>query len=198
MFIDLLESAGDRFLRLDSQVFQSLKELSGKVICIDLTGFGKRLYLLPNENGIALRDSWTEDPDVMLSGSTLTFAQLGLRGLNPDLFTRGKLTIEGDIELGQRFQQIIESVDIDWEELLSEYVGDISAHQIGNIARTFADWQRNVRSTVEQNLSEYLQEEARVLAPESRVSRFTSAVDELRSAVDRLEQRVQRLQSAVL
>jgi ubiquinone biosynthesis protein UbiJ len=192
---DLLESIGNRLLRLDPDALQRFQELEGKVICLELVGIDRRLYLSPGETGIKIREVSEQEPDVTLSGSPIAFTQLGLRGLHVTLLREGKLEIKGDVELGQSLQRFVEEVDIDWEELLSRYIGDVAAHQTGNLVRGFNDWGQNAYHTGERNVSEYLQEEAGLLASASSVARYTNAVDELRSAVDRLEQRVQRLQA---
>jgi ubiquinone biosynthesis protein UbiJ len=48
--------------------------------------------------------------------------------------------------------------------------------------------------TLEQNLTEYLLEESRLLPKRAQVEKFLAAVDTLRADSDRLVQRVQRLQ----
>jgi len=50
--------------------------------------------------------------------------------------------------------------------------------------------------TLGQDVTEYLQEESRLLARRDRVEVFLRAVDELRAAADRLEKRVERLHGA--
>ena len=135
MFAELIESAGNALLRLDSEAVRRFKGLEGKVICLHLIGLQQEIYLVPREDRIAVRETWDGDPDVILRGTLGAFTQLGLRGLDVSLFSKGKIEIEGDIELGTRFQKIVEDLEFDWEELLSQYVGDIPAHQIGNAVR---------------------------------------------------------------
>jgi ubiquinone biosynthesis protein UbiJ len=195
MITGLLESIGNRLLRLDPDALQRFQEFEGKVICLELVGLHKRLYLSPGETGITIREVAEHEPDVTLSGPPIAFAQLGLRGMRVTLFREGKMEIKGDVELGQSLQRFVEEVNIDWEEMLSRYIGDVAAHQTGNLARGLNDWGQHAHHTVERNVSEYLQEEARLLASASSVARFTNAVDDLRSDADRLEQRVQRLQA---
>ncbi len=195
MITNLLASIGSRFLRLDPDALQRLQEFEGKLICLELAGIDRKLYLSAGETGIVIREVSEHEPDVTLTGSPISFAELGLRGLNVTLFREGKMKISGDIELGQKVQRFIEEVDIDWEEVLSRYIGDLAAHQTGNLFRGLNNWRLNAHQTAERNVSEFLQEEVRLLASASSVARFSNAVDDLRSTVDRLEQRVQRLQA---
>lgn len=197
MITDLLEFIGNRVLRLDPDALQRLQEFQGKNICLELVGLGRTLYLSPSETGITIREVSDEEPDVTLSGAPIAFAQLGMRGLHMTVFREGKMDIKGDVELGQSLQRFFEDVNIDWEELLSQYVGDVAAHKTGSLVRELNAWRQNAHHTAKTNFSEYLQEEARVLASATSVTRFTNAVDELRSAVDRLEQRVRRLQASL-
>ncbi len=197
MLYELLDLAGNRLLKLDPDGSSHFSKLEGKIICIELTGIGQRLYLLPGEDGIRVRGTWTDQPDVLLSGPPAAFARLGLLGARSDSLAARGITIQGDVELSRRFQTLLEGVDLDWEELLSQYVGDFLAHQMGHAAQNVRSWIAGTSATMGANLSEYLQEESRTLASESGVAEFLDAVDVLRADVERLEQRVRRLQSAL-
>jgi ubiquinone biosynthesis protein UbiJ len=83
-----------------------------------------------------------------------------------------------------------------WEEQLSHITGDIIARQIGNVARLSGKFISDSRNTLEQDVSEYLQEEARLLPTHTEVNDFLEDVDQLRSDVDRLNARIERLLQA--
>ena len=84
-------------------------------------------------------------------------------------------------------------VDIDWEEHLSRLVGDVVAHEVGGAARAARAFGRRAGRTAEQNLREYLQEEARLLPTRYELKELLDAVDVLRDDVERLAARVERL-----
>ena len=170
-----------------------LGELQGRVVRLVFLDLGVSLYLLPTEAGLLLRDHHEGEADVTLSGNLPAFARLGL-GAQPGLFFSGTLAIDGDVELGQRFQDVLQGVTIDWEEQLSRALGDVAAHSIGNLVRDARAWQQRTLSTIGQDLTEYLQEERRDLPPRHRVDDYMRAVDELRADCDRLARRVVRLQ----
>ena len=170
-----------------------LGELQGRVVRLVFLDLKVSLYLLPTEAGLLLRDHHAGEADVTLSGNLPAFARLGL-GAQPGLFFSGTLAIDGDVELGQRFQGILEGITIDWEEQLSRVVGDVAAHSIGNLVRDARAWHRHTLNTLAQDLTEYLQEERRDLPPRHRIDDFLREVDELRADCDRLARRVARLQ----
>jgi ubiquinone biosynthesis protein UbiJ len=135
-------------------------------------------------------------PDVTIRGNVPLFARLLIGDATPTPSTSAALEISGDIELGQRFQRILRTLDIDWEEQASRLVGDVAAHQIGRAARALRAWGRDAVRTLGQDATEYLQEESRVLAKRPQVDGFLRDVDRLRGDVDRLLKRLERLESS--
>ncbi|MDA9983084.1 SCP2 sterol-binding domain-containing protein [Gammaproteobacteria bacterium] len=191
----ILERAGNHLLKFDPDTLQRISRLRAKVIKLEFLVVGKTLFFIPADEGLYIRDEWAEPVDITLTGSPMAFARFGLRqkGLDNQAFIDKKITIEGDVELAQDFQKLIRQLDIDLEELLSHYVGDVAAHQIGRGAGLFAHWARQAAESLRLDIREYLEEEARVLAPEWRVTGFMERVDSLRTDVERLDQRVDRL-----
>ena len=195
MIIDFLERAGNRLLELDPDTSDKMSRLRGKVFKLELLVVGRTLYFIPADDGVQVRGEWTGPVDITLKGSPLAFAQYGLRqkGLENKAFIDKKVSIEGDVELAQDFQKLIRELDIDLEELLSHFVGDVAAHQIGRGARMFRNRIREAAQSLRLDIKEYLVEEIRVLAPDWRVTGYINRVDTLRADVERMEQRVDRL-----
>jgi ubiquinone biosynthesis protein UbiJ len=188
----LAERVINRVLRLDPDAQRRFGELAGKTILIEVAAEGAplRFFVSPNADGIALRCESERTPDVTISGTTSIFLR---RWRGGDAAISDELTIRGDIELGQRFQRALSTVDPDWEEGLARVLGDLPAHQIARFMRAARAWTRTAATTLADDTAEYLQEEAFVLAKRERVAAFLRAVDVLRSDADRLEQRLQRL-----
>lgn len=187
-----IETALNRYIKRDPQALQRCTALEGKVIGIAITGLDLKLYFLPHSQGIDVLGHYEGDVDTLLSGSPLGFARLSL-GRQEDALFEGAVTIQGDTETGQEFQDILARSDWDWEEQLSHVTGDVVAHQAGNLARRVRRYFDESRDTLQQNVSEYLQEEARLLPSRIEVDYFLESVDDLRGDTDRLAARVQRL-----
>lgn len=167
------------------------EELQGKVILLEvaLEGEPLRLYVLPSPDAVRLQRECDALPDVTISGPPSVFLNALFRGPT----VSDVLTIRGDIELGQRFQRIVSRLKPDWEEGMARVIGDIPAHQFARLARSFAEWGRQSLRTLGLDATEYLQEEAFVLAKRERLQQFLRDVDRLRADADRLEKRVARL-----
>lgn len=191
--IAALESALNGYLALDPDTLARLAELEGRVIGLQWRGTALALYFLPGAGGVQVLGHYEGEPDTLLSGSPLALAELGLGGDRERALFSGAVEIRGDTATGQRFQQILQAMDIDWEEHLSRLVGDTAAHQAARLAREGQAYARHSADTLRQDLGEYLTEEARLLPARIEVENLLGDIDRLRMDVDRLEARVQRL-----
>lgn len=187
-----LEQALNAALRLDPQAPGCVAELAGKVIAIEISGIGVRLYLIPTHERLRVQGVFDGAPDVLIRGGPLSLARLGLdRGQTP----AGQFaSIEGDMDTARHVQRLLAAIDIDWEEHLSRLMGDVAAHQLGNVARGASAWIGKTSATLAQDVVEYLQHERRDLVARPELDEFLGGVDVLRSDADRIEARVQRLQ----
>jgi len=189
-----LESAINRYLRLDPDTGLRMAALSGCCIGIELRGLDMTLFIFPEEQGIRIEGQFDGEPDTILHGTPLGMARLGLGGSTEKTLFSGDVTIDGDVEAGQTFKSILDDIDIDWEEQLSHLTGDVIAHQVGNAAHKATGWLQHSRSTLERNLGEYLQEELRVLPARIEIENLIADISDIAMAVDRLQARLQRLQ----
>jgi len=188
-----LEAVINHCLQFDPDALQRVRGLSGKVIGVELLGLNLKFYLLPDSVGLQLRAECESDVDVWLRGAPLSMMRMGLGGDQQKALFSGDVEIVGDTDTGQQIRDIMNDLDLDWEEQLAKVVGDVVGHKIGNAVRGVADWATQTRSSVAQDVSEYLQEESRLLPHREAIGPFLEAVDTLRSDVDRMAARVQRL-----
>ena len=194
MLTSLLEEVVNRALRLDPATLARLGELEGKVIRLRTTGDHPfDIIVLPDESGLKLSTQHDLDPDVTLTGDIPVICRFALRRIIPDVVAAGEVQISGDIDLGQRFQRLLEQADIDWEEQAAHVVGDVPAHQLGNALRDLGGWSRQTLNTLKQDLGEYLQEESRLLPVRSRAGAFRRSVETLQRDLENLEERLARL-----
>jgi len=193
MLLAGLEVAINRYLAMDSASLARLGELSGKVIAVELRGLNLTLSMAPHSGGIQLLQDFAGTPDTVISGTPLALVRVGIGGDRAALFA-GEAEIRGDVPLGQRFEAVLREIDIDWEEQLSQLVGDVAAHQVGNLVRDTLAWGAKSADTLRRDLGEYLQEESGQLPRPAEVQAFMAGVDTLRDDTARLEARIRRLQ----
>jgi len=192
----------NQYLQLDSDTLPKMAALSGKVIAIEVvfttteTTPSLTLFLLPNAKGIQITDHHGGPADVSIHGTPLALAgQLGQK--TPHLADTD-VEIRGNTQLAKALAELLNGVDIDWEEHLSNVVGDAVAHQVGNTARHIQTWGKQALDTLFKNVVEYLQQETHDLPSSGSMATFIDTVDALRSDTDRLTARIHRLQQADL
>lgn len=190
-----LETALNRYLHLDPNAVQRLAVLEGKVIGIVVEDLNLHMYLLPGKDGVQVLGRCEHPADTMLYATPAALWRLARGGDAARMMLRREVRIEGDTQLGQEFRAILERLDIDWEEHLSGLIGDVLAHQLSRGMQAGRRWSTATAESLEQDLSEFLQEEAQLLPAPAQVLSFMDDVDRLRSDVDRLEARLRRLRA---
>jgi ubiquinone biosynthesis protein UbiJ len=188
-----LEQGINRYLALDPEGAERLASLNGRVICIEVAGFGTRLYLIPSGKEIQVFGDYAGEPDCVLSGTPLALARIGLAERKADRLFSGEVRISGDTHLAQQFGGVLAGIAVDWEEQLSRVTGDPIAHQAGSAMRAVRRWGRRSVDTLAQDTKEYLQEEGRLVPTRYEIQLFLDAVDTLRDDIERLAARVERL-----
>jgi ubiquinone biosynthesis protein UbiJ len=188
------EAAVNRLLALDPEGAAGLQPVEGRVLLVELTGFGTRIYVVPGEQRLFLFGAYEAQPDCIVRGSPVALLGMVLAEHREDAVFAGAIEIDGDNRLAQVLGEVFRGLDIDWEEQLSKLLGDTLAHRLTSRARAGERWADRSGDIARQNLREYLQEEAAVLPSRTELEAFLAAVDTLRDDVDRLAARVERLE----
>jgi ubiquinone biosynthesis protein UbiJ len=195
LLIDALETTLNKYLNLDEDIGFFLAPLAGKVIAVTIQPFDETIYLCPTPESIQLLDNIPDQPDTRFTGSVFALGLMGLSSKPMRSIFSGEVKIEGDMNTGRRFQELFAKLDIDLEEKLSHYTGDIIAHQMGQFFRAGQNWAKNSIETFRLNISEFLQEETRDLPAGPEIDIFYRQVDELRTRFDWLQSRIERLKN---
>jgi ubiquinone biosynthesis protein UbiJ len=168
-------------------------ELSGTVVAVRVRDTALAAYFVIHDDAISIATSSPDEPDVVIAGSIITLARMA--GQSGEVAIRkGSLDLNGDAETANQFQQLLSLAKPDIEEELSGIVGDVAAHQLGELARGVGRWGKSASSTMGANIREYMQEESRDAPSRYEVDSFTADVNTLRDDVDRIEARIKRLQ----
>lgn len=99
----------------------------------------------------------------------------------------------GDPALLATLDRVFKQLDWDVEADLAPLVGDIAAHRLHGLGRDALAGLRQIASALGVNASEYVVEEAELMARRVDVDRFNRDVDTLADDVARLEARLARL-----
>jgi ubiquinone biosynthesis accessory factor UbiJ len=189
----VVEQALNRYIELDPEGAAGFAALEGRIIGIELKGFGTRVTIIPSAQRLQLFGGYDAPPDCLIRGTPLGLARMGMAERKETQVIKGEVEIEGDTTLAQAFNRALAGLDVDWEEQLARVIGDPFAHQVGTRVRAAARWGQKTSESLTADLQEYLQEEARLLPTRYEIEAFLAQVDILRDDVERAEAHVERL-----
>ncbi len=187
----VIEYAMNKYFALDPEARKALLELNGKVIGID-TGIPMMEYYLRFTDEKIKVSKHADTVDAKISGKPTAFVKFKLANSSNKLNQKG-LNLEGDADVLQTFNDILENMDIDWEEYLSRWTGDVIAHGIAELLRGARNMTKGSSKVVQKNITDYLQEETRHLPSKREVENFYMNNENLTCDIDRLTTRVTRL-----
>ena len=187
----------NKVLQQDERTFAAVRELSGKVIKIEITGPDISIFLLFDTSGIIIKTEFDAKPNVMIKARPSAFMGQLLNRYDTVTKFSPDMEIIGDAALAQHFQQIIKNLEIDWEEHLSHWVGDTAAHKLVRIFRQSNEFLKETHQTISMDISEYLRYEKDILPDREEVAEYITAVDVLRDDAERLQLRIARLQKII-
>jgi len=190
-----IETALNRYLSLDPDALSRFSCLEGHIISIKFKGLNKSLSLFPSADGFMVLTNFDGEADATIIGTPIALAKMGLSKDPKDLLFSGEIEIVGDAAVANQFNRVLSQLDIDWEELLAQNIGDIAAHKVGNAIRDVNQWFKRSTQAVCLDSGEYLQEETRLSPSVAELRKFTHQVDEVREAVDRIAIKIQKIKN---
>jgi len=188
-----IEKGIESVLRLDPHLANSLENINGKVIRVDVTTPALSFHLIVVDKNVEVEGAFDAEPDTTITGSAADL--LSLRSKSDALYT-GAVKIEGELHTAEQLRTIIGQLDIELEDIVAPITGDAIAAQLGKFGQQLSSWFADSGNSFKQNTSEYFQEEAKVTAPNSEVERFCVEVGEVRQQCDRLSARLAVLEKA--
>lgn len=191
-----LQTAINQALNLDEHMPDKLQTLNEKVIEMVITPLNVNFYIQFQNSHMLLLDQYEGHPDTIIHSNPIGLIRLSLLPASKarSLFN-DKIRMSGDIELGQQIKKLFDEIDIDWEGHLAHFTGDVVAHQIGSFIRKGMEFKKQFSNSMQLNVTEYLQEELRVVPSKNELDDFFNDVDELTLSVERLQARVNQLMS---
>ncbi len=187
----------NKALSLDEETLCSLAALQGKVLGFEFINTNLTIFLFPSEKGLVIQADYQDKPDVLIKGTPTNFIKMMASSKESKGTLPTDMQIIGDISLAQRFQNIMQAIEIDVEEPLSKWLGDSMAYQLGKFFRGTTHFVANTGKILANDMSEYLRFEINMLPDDLLVEEFNKEVDMLRDDVDRFEQRLNKLEKRI-
>lgn len=189
-----LQIAINQAAKLDENMPAKLKALDNKSLEMIISPLNVNFFISFKEGEIILLDRFDREADTIIHSNPIGLIRLSLLPASKarSLFN-DKIRMKGDTELGQQVKKLFDEMDIDWEGHLAHFTGDVVAHQIGSFVRKGMGFKKKIDESMRQNMSEYLQEELRIIPTKYELEDFFAEVDELSLSVERLQAHINQL-----
>ena len=192
-----LEGLINRALTLAPRASAELAELEDCVFALECTSPLLDIYLQPGRGKVRLMGIYDGPVTTRVRGAAADFTELAASDDPAASLINGALELEGDSAPLVELQQILGTLDIDWEAPLVDTLGDVVGHQLAEVLRAGFSWGRETRGSLERQLEEFIHEEARLSPPRLELDDFYGDVQELSLRVERLESRSRRLRQKI-
>lgn len=189
---EIIENLLNRNLGSSPQARDSCAALKGKRLKIVVRDLGLVVGLESLGDSLRISSAASGDFDAEIEGTPVNL--LALAGPAPErLLKSGAVQTRGEIELLQRYRDLVLLLRPDLEEELAKLIGDSSAHRIAGLARSALAFGRRGAETAIRNTAEYFAHESGDLVPRAEAEAFLAEVDRLREDVDRAAARLDAL-----
>jgi ubiquinone biosynthesis accessory factor UbiJ len=191
-FLKFIERELNRLVGESTAARELLEGLDGTSFAVHVEGLpltgvlhaeGERLRIDTDFGGATVTLRATPLDLLRLAGSD------GLGGVK-----RTRADFSGDLEVAERYSQLLKLARPDLEDELSKWIGDIPAHALGEAARGAGAWLSRAASALTMNTAEYLQEESRAVPAPLEAQAFYADLETLRDDVERAAARLARLE----
>ena len=183
----------NRVLAMDPEAAAMMEPLDGKLLGVSLGGINTPFYARVSGARLQIVEQPGIAPDLVIEGGVFDLAMLGVAASPESVMRDRRITMSGDVELAHAMKTLLQAFDPDWEEALSQIVGDFLARKTGVGVRSLRDWLATARTSVTDTVGEILTEEKRLLPTRLRYQQHQVEVEHLRDDVERLSVRIDRL-----
>jgi len=169
----------------------ALARLAPQVLAIALEAPALCVFIAPSAEGLQLLGHYEGEVTTRLQGTGSALLDLiGSKRIN---LKDSGVQLFGSTHFLAELQTVLQALDIDWEELLSQLLGDILGHQSAEFIRGKIRWTQDRAQNLQRLLREFLTEEFNALPSKPELAYFNAQVDDVRLGIDRIEARIAQL-----
>ncbi|SDH54883.1 ubiquinone biosynthesis protein UbiJ [Vibrio xiamenensis] len=197
MPLDALMTAGievslNTLIKDDPELVRRLARMKGQVIQVHLKELNKTLTFIFSQQ-IDVLAQYEGEPNCYLSLNLSVLPQLREQANITKLIKQDKVVLDGDIQLAQKFAQLMTDCKPDLEEWLSRVTGDVVAHTVVSGAKQMFSQVKQCAAKQQDHLGQIVTEEWQLAPSALEVAHFCDQVDELKSHAARIEERFNQL-----
>lgn len=188
----VIETTLNTLIQDDPELGRRLTRLKGQVIQVHLKEVNKTLTFVFSQQ-IDVLANYEGEPDCYLSLNLSVLPELREQANITKLIKQDKLVLEGDIQLAQKFAQLMTDCKPDMEEWLSRVTGDVIAHSLVAGATNLSQFVKSKAKKHQNHLGQVITEEWKLTPAPLEIVYFCDQVDDVKSQAARLEVKFNQL-----
>lgn len=188
----VMETALNTLIKDNPQLGRQLARLKGQTIQVHIKEFEQTFTFIFSQQ-VDVLGHYEGQADCYLSVQLSVLPELRSQANITQLIKQDKLVLQGDIQLAQKFAQLIGDCQPDLEEWLSRITGDVVAHTVFQGARDVGQLVKSRFKQHQSHLAQVLTEEWRIAPPALEIAHFCDQVDEIKSQAARLDAKLNQL-----
>ena len=180
----VIEMALNEAIRLDETQGRAFEPLEDSVITIALTDIQIAFDFAFTAFGVSVSSETSQSADSLIETTFIDFLALPKQAGLPNA------KLSGNEIKATQFIHALATLEIDWEEHLSHYTGDLIAFKIGHGVRSILQAKQSVKQQAGDTLKEYLQFELQAVPTRSQMDYFKQQVSQTANDIDNLAKRI--------
>lgn len=192
--LSIAEPMLNHVLQYDSDASNKLKKLNNKSLSVELTDLSVNLTVKVFDNKVFVSGQ-SEPADCVIKTSLDGLQKLSDAAQITAMIRQGQLDLEGDLHVAQGFSGLLMDNDIDWQEWLSEYLGDAMTFKLSQAIKNQRTYWVRKKRDLDYTAQSALVDELRVTPDRIEVERFVADVDQLNAQTERLTLEIQKLKA---
>ena len=188
-----IETSINKLQTLDSTAITKRIQLDNQIIGVALKEVNKPLYFVISQQQIDILSQFEGECDCFIRVSLTAISDLKNNNQLTTLIKTGQLDVEGDIQIAQQFAQLLTEMEIDWEEHLSQKVGDVIAHKFCYFVKTAYQQHKKQFTRLEKHTANLITHELKIAPGPLEVAHFCDQIEDLEKTVDQTYKNIQAL-----
>ena len=174
------------YLQRDPEIASRLKKFEGQSLRVNLTDIEKFFFITFDSGKVRFLEASESVPQVMIAGHVFSLLQL-LLNKEAGMVSEFGIQIQGDLFFLQELKEIFSLIEVDWEDVLSPYLGDFFSQRLGVAVKKIKNVFSKNMKLFKKDFSLYIQEELMLFPPLEEVHDWYDEVWVLRDDVERIE-----------
>jgi ubiquinone biosynthesis protein UbiJ len=189
--LSLIERVLNQVLILDPLLSDKLIDVKHKRLIIEVRDWQQHIQLVFSGQHLHLHTAHSNDEsDCMISADIDTLLALKNPAMLTQFIRQDKLDLQGDLHIAQGYSGAFSSIDIDWPEQFSKYIGDAPAQQLYSQLKAASQHGHKMSAQLSTLFTRLCQDELAITIHPLELAQFKQQNREVKNHVAALEQRI--------